>query len=296
MADKAKDNLKSLADLILGEDPTKKAASNTARAIGLGERSASRTQSSMESSIRGIERVGRQMEASSDAGAKERKDKVANDMATWIAAIQSEGTPESVGTPLDAEVAKEGAEGYLTNLEQGRTGSGILRPRGRAGEAPFPEYKLNVPESVAQDTEFMTKVDRLAGIHGVDKDEILKVIQFETAGSWDPAQKAGTSSATGLIQFMPDTAKELGTSTSALAKMSRSEQMDYVEKYLARFEGKLKSFDDLYMAIHWPAAVGKEDSYTLYSSGSKAYKANKGLDINKDGKVTRGEAVYRARS
>ena len=296
MADLASSKLKSIADEILGEDPTKKAASSTARAIGLGERAAGRTQASMESSIRGIERVGRQMQADSASDSRERERKVTDDMATWIAAIQSAGVPESVGSPLDEETAKEGAEGYLTNLDEGRTGSGMMRPKSRAGEAPFPEYKLNVPEDVANDTEFMTKVDRLAGIHGVDKDEILKVIQFETAGSWDPAQKSGTSSATGLIQFMPDTAKELGTTTANLAKMSRSDQMDYVEKYLAKFEGKIKNFDDLYMAIHWPAAVGKGDSYTLYKRGSKAYKANSGLDINRDGSVTRGEAVYRARS
>lgn len=152
MADKAKDNLKSLADLILGEDPTKKAASNTARAIGLGERSASRTQSSMESSIRGIERVGRQMEASSDAGAKERRDKVANDMATWIAAIQSEGTPESVGTPLDAEVAREGAEGYLKSLpKEPASGEPAAQPK---ASTPERVYKEGTPSFIVEGSSF----------------------------------------------------------------------------------------------------------------------------------------------
>jgi len=180
---------------------------------------------------------------------------------------------------------------YMEGMELG-----ITKPKYKPGQKPHPDYKLNLPEEVKKDKAFMSKVDTLASKHGIDSVELLKAIQFETAGSWDPAQKSGTSSATGLIQFMPDTAKGLGTSTKALAKMSRADQMEYVDKYLSRFEGKIKDFDDLYMAIHWPAAVGQSDDYVMYSKGSKQYRANKGLDIDNDGTVTRGEAVYRARS
>lgn len=116
MADLASSKLKSIADEILGEDPTKKAASGTARAIGLGERAAGRTQASMESSIRGIERVGRQMQADSSSDSRERERKVTDDMATWIAAIKSSGVPESVGSPLDVETAMQGAEDYVKQV------------------------------------------------------------------------------------------------------------------------------------------------------------------------------------
>ena len=44
---------------------------------------------------------------------------------------------------------------------------------------------------------------------------------------------AAGSGATGLIQFMPNTAEGLGTSTGELAGMSRARQMHYVEKYLS---------------------------------------------------------------
>ena len=48
------------------------------------------------------------------------------------------------------------------------------------------------------------------------------------------------------------------------------------------------------MAIHYPVAVGKGDSFVLYSKGTKAYDFNKSLDGNGDGTVTRGEAVNAA--
>jgi hypothetical protein len=49
------------------------------------------------------------------------------------------------------------------------------------------------------------------------------------------------------------------------------------------------------MAIHWPAGVGKDDSYVMYREGSNNYAANKGLDVSGDGTVTRGEALQRVR-
>jgi hypothetical protein len=55
------------------------------------------------------------------------------------------------------------------------------------------------------------------------------------------------------------------------------------------------SLEDLYMAILWPVAVGKSNDYVLFSSPSKAYEQNKGLDKNKDGNITKAEAAAKAR-
>ena len=75
--------------------------------------------------------------------------------------------------------------------------------------------------------------------------------------------------ATGLIQFMPKTAEGLGTSTEELSKMSRSEQLEYVDKH---FETNLKGrlgdeggdISDLYMSVLFPAAVWV-NQMTLFS-------------------------------
>ena len=45
------------------------------------------------------------------------------------------------------------------------------------------------------------------------------------------------------------------------------------------------------MAILWPKAVAQPEAYVLFKAPSKAYEQNKGLDVNKDGEVTKGEAT-----
>ena len=45
------------------------------------------------------------------------------------------------------------------------------------------------------------------------------------------------------------------------------------------------------MAILWPAAVGKPEAHVLFRAPTNTYKQNKGLDANKDGQVTKGEAA-----
>ena len=156
---------------------------------------------------------------------------------------------------------------------------------------------INVPEEVRIDAPFLNEVNRVAeGIPGIDSTDLLRIIGFETIGSFSPSEKSRTSSATGLIQFLEKTAKGLGTTTSELAAMSREEQMKFVEAYLKPYKNRIKNFGDLYMAIHYPRGIGKDDDYVLYRRGSDAYSANKSLDVSGDGTVTRREAIARASS
>ena len=122
---------------------------------------------------------------------------------------------------------------------------------------------------------------------------------FETGGSFSPSQMnhAG-SGAVGLIQFMPNTAKGLGTTSETLAAMTAEGQLDYVEKYFAHYKARLHSLSDVYMAILWPAAVGKPDSFVLFSKAVNpiAYQQNHGLDLNGDGTVTKSEAASKVQT
>lgn len=152
-------------------------------------------------------------------------------------------------------------------------------------------FTYNLPEDVAADTDFLNAVQATSDSLGINVNDLFRVIEFETAGTWSPSVSAPTSSATGLIQFIESTAQGLGTSTEALAGMTRAEQMQYVEAYLRPFAGRLRNFGDLYMAVHWPAGVGQSDDYVMYREGSEAYTANRGLDSNGDGTVTRGETL-----
>jgi len=128
-----------------------------------------------------------------------------------------------------------------------------------------------------------------------DPDYLAAVISFESAGTWDPAvrNRAG-SGATGLIQFMPDTARRLGTTTDALAAMTDADQMAYVKKYLEQAgvrQGRVRTLSDLYMAVFAPSAIGKAEDAVLYSSPSSAYTQNAPLDREGKGYITKGDAA-----
>jgi hypothetical protein len=143
---------------------------------------------------------------------------------------------------------------------------------------------------------FRDKVRKIAGDLGCDPNFLMAAMAFETGGSFSPSEKnkAG-SGATGLIQFMPNTAIGLGTTTAALAKMSAEDQLDFVAKYFDRQKGKLHTLEDVYMAILLPTAVGKTDNHVLFQKPSTAYDQNKGLDLNNDGQVTKAEAASKVR-
>lgn len=152
-----------------------------------------------------------------------------------------------------------------------------------------------IPKEVSKDTEFTKGVSELAKKYNIPEDYLYAVMGFETGGTFDPSitNKAG-SGATGLIQFMPSTAKGLGTSTGELAKMTRTQQLKYVDKYFSGTLNKGASLSDVYMSVLMPAAVGKPDNTVLFGPGGiipNGYSQNSGLDLNKDGKITKAEAT-----
>ena len=160
-------------------------------------------------------------------------------------------------------------------------------------------YDQRIPINVKDDVEFQQAVFGLSQRLGISAGDLYAVMDFETGGTFDPAQKnlAG-SGATGLIQIMPSTAVGLGTTTEALASMSRIEQLEYVEKYLVRAGVKPgHGISDIYMSVLFPAAVGKSDDFVLFGKGAmseyqgNAYTQNSGLDSNGNGSITKAEAT-----
>lgn len=133
---------------------------------------------------------------------------------------------------------------------------------------------------------FVAKVKEISKRLLIEPEWLMKVINKETAGTFSPSIKNPTSSATGLIQFMADTAIGLGTTTANLAKMSAIEQLYYVEKYFKPYIGKMHSFADVYIAVFYPAALNKSDNWVF---PNWVYMAQKYMDLNKDKKITLGE-------
>ena len=128
--------------------------------------------------------------------------------------------------------------------------------------------------------------------HGADW--LMSCIAWESASTFSASIKnmAG-SGAVGLIQFMPKTAIGLGTTVSKLALMTPEAQLNYVAKYFAPYRGKLNSLSDVYMTILWPLGVGKSEDYVLWDQHTRptTYRQNIGLDVNRDLKITKGEAA-----
>lgn len=117
---------------------------------------------------------------------------------------------------------------------------------------------------------------------GVDPAWLANVVQFES--SWNPQAVNRASGASGLIQFMPKTARALGTTVEAIRRMDASEQWPYVRRYFARYRGRLSSQVDVFMAVFYPKAIGKGENYRfsalvtkynpgIYTSGDYVRKA-----------------------
>ncbi len=146
------------------------------------------------------------------------------------------------------------------------------------------------------DAAFKARVIAIALELEVSVDFLMAAMAFESGGTFSPSiRNAAGSGAVGLIQFMPSTARNLGTTSDALAAMTATAQLDYVRKYFLPQRRRLHTLEDVYMAILYPAAIGKGASHVLFSRGTTAYTQNAGLDSNGDGAVTVGEAAERVR-
>ena len=131
-----------------------------------------------------------------------------------------------------------------------------------------------------------SKIDEIATKHGFSADQLIKLIKFETGGSFDPSQKSGASNAVGLIQFMPETIKGLNKELDSekVAAMTILEQLELVDAYFASQPNSVKgSHPYLQVATPRAATIGPDE--ILYKKDSKEAKANKSWQ-NENGDVT----------
>ena len=141
--------------------------------------------------------------------------------------------------------------------------------------------------------EFLAKVKEIAQRLDCDYRDLLGLMNSESGIRADIKNPNG--SASGLIQFIESTARSLGTTTAELRAMKPIDQLDYVEKYLtntkasAGITGRL-SAGDLYSLVFLPGRANRD---VLTTSGENYYKHNKGLDLNKDGQITKAELSQR---
>jgi hypothetical protein len=150
------------------------------------------------------------------------------------------------------------------------------------------------------DDSFTRSAEQVAANLNIPVNWMYAVMQNES--NFDPSipnqlyvqQGRGADAAVGLIQFMPATARALGTSTEELAGMSRTDQLVYVERYLEQYADKIQSPEDVYLATFYPRALGEDDSFVIGSEVSAERAAditrsNPPFDMDDDGIITVGE-------
>lgn len=173
------------------------------------------------------------------------------------------------------EVPQDGANPY--------TAQPIKLPWGKKTGEAFCHSVLGVADNLGWSVD-------LAGC-------LMASMAFESGCTFSPSIKnAAGSGATGLIQFMPATARGLGTTVEALAQMSAIEQLEWVEKYFRPYSSRIHTLPDMYMAILLPKYVSAPSSSVLFSGDTIAYRQNAGLDADSDGKITKYEASEKVRS
>lgn len=128
----------------------------------------------------------------------------------------------------------------------------------------------------------------------LDPNYIAAVMSLESGfnpQARNPNLDRNGESATGLIQFMPATAKLVGTTVEALAAMTAIQQLPFVEEYFKRAGQAIRkdTAGDYYMATFMPAFVGAAPSTVLATKGAAAYDENAGLDKDGDGTITVGD-------
>jgi len=150
---------------------------------------------------------------------------------------------------------------------------------------------------------FMKELNNVARNLGVDAQDLKKIMDHESKMNPSAVNPSGAS---GLIQFMPDTAKGIGTTVDDIRMMSGTEQLPLVQKYYKKWGVKKGStLGDLYMITFMPAVVkqNKPDNFVLGDKNSNKkvwdvnqkalYDQNKVFDIKKRGFFTVGDVKDR---
>lgn len=137
---------------------------------------------------------------------------------------------------------------------------------------------------------------------GIHPDWLATVISFETAGTFSPSivNRAG-SGAFGLIQFMPSTAKTILKTATTQEAVDRGRAMSFAEQMqkmvVPYFKGRtMKSLEDVYLAVFYPAAMNKPADYVIGSAPGAVYTQNAGFDKAGKGFITRSDVTSKLRA
>ena len=181
-------------------------------------------------------------------------------------------------------IVKEDAAALLTAL------NALSAPSFKSDDAETPAdskpvagkpSKKPADVSTIQDPDFNKKLEKVAKQLGVETESLRRIIKFETAGTFSPTSHDPWNVSIGLIGFTENTARALGTSKAALAKMTAVQQLDYVYKFY-KMNGLRPGSDvgTMYMLTFMPAyayhpndtVLGRKNGPQLGRTGLSMHK------------------------
>lgn len=130
--------------------------------------------------------------------------------------------------------------------------------------------------------DFMSQLRAMSSRLGVSAENMVAIMRSES--SLNPQAVNPTTGASGLIQFMPRTARSLGTTVEDIRRMSAIEQLPFVERFFRSVGVQPgSSAGRLYAYVFLPGRANRE---VLTERGESFYEANRGLDMDRDGRIT----------
>ena len=158
---------------------------------------------------------------------------------------------------------------------------------------------MNFERLLNQHPEFLPELQQVAARLETRPEWLLNVIASESSFIPSARNRLPRQTASGLLQIIEGTAAGLGTTTAAIRRMNAVEQLRLIEKYFTPFRGKLNSLGDVYLAVFrgFIIAGGPETVVAPLNSSRKerrAYYLNRGLDVDGNGRITKGELATTA--
>lgn len=138
---------------------------------------------------------------------------------------------------------------------------------------------------LTEDSEFMSQLESLEEKYpGLSKSEVFRVIKGESA--FNPNAVNKDTQASGLFQFIPKVAAELGFTPQDILSMAPAEQLKVYDMYLDKWDYSGKNSLGIMQAA--PAYANASEDTVVYKKGSKAWEQNPGWRPSSGGDITVG--------
>lgn len=137
-------------------------------------------------------------------------------------------------------------------------------------------------QQLESDPAWSSQLDSMEAKYNLDRTELYQIMRGES--SFNPQAVNTTTGASGYFQFMPDTARELGYSTSQIRQMSPAQQLQVYDQYLSRWNYSGSNSLGIMQAA--PAYASRTGNDVVYEVGSAAWRQNPGWQSAGGGPVT----------